>query len=396
MADTTTPNIKLTNQTEGANNNSWGTIADANFEEIDDKFGDQTSISTTGGDTTLTDSQEIVAIVKVTGTLVSNATITFSGRGGTWVIRNATTGNYSVTCKLSGSDGTEIAQGTQQTVYCDGSDILPAGATSNATNIPTGSLQAYLLGTAPSGWVLANGTTIGNASSNSSQRANADTEDLFVSLWDNFSNTLLPIYDSAGSATSRGASGAADFAANKRLTLPDLRGRAFFGVDNMGSTAAGRLGAVITNDTTLGATGGTETNTISEANLPAHTHGMNSHTHSFSATTSSGGEHTHTFSGTTGNNSVSHTHNISASTLSVALTGAGTSIYVASGTTTTTTQSDNHTHTYSGTTSGISVNHSHTVSGTSGAASGNTGSTGSGTAISNLPPAYLGSWLIKL
>ena len=45
MADTLTTNLLLTNQTEGGNNNSWGTIADANFEEIDDKFGDTTDIS---------------------------------------------------------------------------------------------------------------------------------------------------------------------------------------------------------------------------------------------------------------------------------------------------------------------------------------------------------------
>ena len=45
MADTLTPNIRLTNQTEGGNNNSWGTIADANIEQIDNKFRDTTSIT---------------------------------------------------------------------------------------------------------------------------------------------------------------------------------------------------------------------------------------------------------------------------------------------------------------------------------------------------------------
>ncbi len=37
--------MKLTNQTEGSNDNAWGTICDANFEEIDGKLGDLTSIS---------------------------------------------------------------------------------------------------------------------------------------------------------------------------------------------------------------------------------------------------------------------------------------------------------------------------------------------------------------
>ena len=78
MADTTTPNLLLTNQTEGGNTNTWGQIADANFEEIDDKFGDVTAISTTGGTTTLSDAQEIVNAIVLTGTLVSNVTVVFS------------------------------------------------------------------------------------------------------------------------------------------------------------------------------------------------------------------------------------------------------------------------------------------------------------------------------
>ena len=42
MADTLTTNVLLTNQTEGGNNNSWGGIADNNFEFIFDKFGEFT------------------------------------------------------------------------------------------------------------------------------------------------------------------------------------------------------------------------------------------------------------------------------------------------------------------------------------------------------------------
>ena len=52
------------------------------------------------------------------------------------------------------------------------------------------------------------------------------------------------------------------------FNVPDLRGRATFGLDNMGGTAAGRLSVTITG-TTLGATGGLEAQTITQANLPA-------------------------------------------------------------------------------------------------------------------------------
>jgi len=124
VADTVTPNIKITNQTEGGNNNTWGVIADANFERIDDVMGDVTSVVTTGGNTTLTDTQELVNAVEVSGTLVSNATVTFSGRGGAWIVKNETTGDYSVTCLVSGQTGVVIPPGTQKLVYCDGVDIL--------------------------------------------------------------------------------------------------------------------------------------------------------------------------------------------------------------------------------------------------------------------------------
>jgi microcystin-dependent protein len=137
--------------------------------------------------------------------------------------------------------------------------------------VPTGFITPYAGATAPTGYVLASGRTIGNAASGGTERANADTAALFTLLWDAFANTQLPIQDSSGTASTRGANAAADYAANKRLPLPDLRGRAVAGLDNMGGTSANRLtGASGSVDgDVIGASGGTETET---APLPAHTH----------------------------------------------------------------------------------------------------------------------------
>lgn len=58
------------------------------------------------------------------------------------------------------------------------------------------------------------------------------------------------------------------------FNLPDLRGRVVAGQDDMGGSSANRL----TNQTgglngdTLGATGGSETHTLTEAQMPAHSH----------------------------------------------------------------------------------------------------------------------------
>ena len=96
----------------------------------------------------------------------------------------------------------------------------PAAAADLATAVSTGTVAAFALFSPPTGWLKANGTTVGNAASGAT-RANADTAALFAALWD---VAALAILTSGGSGSTRGASAAADYAANKRLTLPDLRG----------------------------------------------------------------------------------------------------------------------------------------------------------------------------
>ena len=150
---------------------------------------------------------------------------------------------------------------------------------------PAGSMQDFLGATAPRGWVLASGRTIGSAASGATERANADTLALYTLLWDDYANTILVIQDSSGTPTTRGASAAADFAANKRMPLPDLRGRVRAGKDDMGGLAASRLTSttVTPNGTTLGASGGAQTHTLSTAELASHTHTQNAHTHTQNA-----------------------------------------------------------------------------------------------------------------
>jgi hypothetical protein len=130
---------------------------------------------------------------------------------------------------------------------------------------PVGTLRAYVGTTAPAGYVRANGRTIGNAASSASERANADTAALFTLLWDSYADAQAAV------SSGRGASAAADYAANKTIALPDLRGRALFGLDDMGNSAAGRLAAATIDQTTNGATGGADTVTLTRANLPNDT-----------------------------------------------------------------------------------------------------------------------------
>jgi microcystin-dependent protein len=67
------------------------------------------------------------------------------------------------------------------------------------------------------------------------------------------------------------------------FNLPDLRGRAVFGLDNMGGSTAGRITVAGGNfDGTIRTVGGAENHTLTVAEMPSHSHGISDpgHTHS--------------------------------------------------------------------------------------------------------------------
>jgi hypothetical protein len=94
----------------------------------------------------------------------------------------------------------------------------------------TGTFFYYFGTSAPTGALKCNGATIGSAASGATN-ASADYSTLFGLLWA-WAAADSPILTSAGAGSTRGASAAADFAANKRLTLPDLRGEFLRGIDD--------------------------------------------------------------------------------------------------------------------------------------------------------------------
>ena len=142
------------------------------------------------------------------------------------------------------------------------------GGTVDPTAISsTGDIKFRATSETLTGWVKINGLTIGSATSGATGRANADTQNLFLYLWQNCTNAHCPV------PGGRGGSAAADFAANKQITLPDWRGRIPVGLDDMGATAAGRLQAKnVTSGgdtvTTPGATGGESVHTLSLTEIP--------------------------------------------------------------------------------------------------------------------------------
>ena len=141
--------------------------------------------------------------------------------------------------------------------------------------IPVGAPLPSFSSTVPFGYVPANGLTIGNASSNATERANSDTLLLYRFVWLNFSNSECPLLTSAGAPVSRGANPDADYNANNQLTLPSLKGTALIGVDGMGgaaSTFLANVPIVIGNTTSPGSILGENLHTLTQSELAVHTH----------------------------------------------------------------------------------------------------------------------------
>lgn len=128
MPDTFTDHLLVTNMENGSHDNTWGDVINANNDIFDAKLGATMAIVTTGGTTILTTDEERVAIIEVTGTLASNAVIQLSGRGGTWLVKNGTTGAFTLTLKLSTSSGAAIPQGSTSVIYCNGVNIIDSTA----------------------------------------------------------------------------------------------------------------------------------------------------------------------------------------------------------------------------------------------------------------------------
>jgi hypothetical protein len=135
------------------------------------------------------------------------------------------------------------------------------GATPASQLFATGQIISALSSATMDGFVRMNGRTIGSSSSSATERANDDTEDLFLYLCSGLSDSIATM------SGGRGASCAADWAANKAIVVPSMQGRVPAGVDDMGGTA----GNVLQVTTTCSATNGSPTVTVTSATGLART-----------------------------------------------------------------------------------------------------------------------------
>jgi len=163
MASTYTNDLRLELQAAGENASTWGTKLNATIQQIEDAIAGMISVSTTGGDTTLTTvsggtDQSRYAILKITGTLVSNSNIIVPAVSKRYLIWNATSGAFTVTVKTSAGTGIVVTQGATASLFCDETNVLlEAAGASQAVELTNKTLTAPVL-TAPVLGIPASGT----------------------------------------------------------------------------------------------------------------------------------------------------------------------------------------------------------------------------------------------
>lgn len=165
--------------------------------------------------------------------------------------------------RMTDASGVPIIDTTMQVLGPSSGGGGGGGTVDPTAILTTGDLKGRFGTGAISGFVRCNNLTIGNASSGATERANADTQSLFVYLY-TVDSTLVVSGGRTGNALN-------DYNANKTIATPDWRGRAMAFMDDMGNSAAGRLtvAGFGASATVLGAVGGQEIWALTLAQIPA-------------------------------------------------------------------------------------------------------------------------------
>ncbi len=259
---------------------AWGTAAvNANMTVIDGLFGGVQSVSLTNANVSLSISTGVIgtgsitpgagpvqsdnAVIKFIGTLTGNCDITFPAPGFWIVENNCTVGAFYVRARAAGTGNLiGIPPGEPCHIYNDGTDAkyVNMGRVGQFLDLCVATTPAWMSACTVSPYLPCVGTAT-------------------------YSFTTFPALGAMLGSTF-GGNGITTFG------VPDLANRARVSIDTAG---AGRLtfaGSNITG-TLLGATGGAQNQTISTAQMPAHTHTLTDpghrHTLSYNIDASGGG-----------------------------------------------------------------------------------------------------------
>ena len=131
MASTYSSSLNLELQTTGENSGTWGTIVNNNLQKLESATKGYVSVaiastsdSLTATDGSTTDEQSN-AIIKLTGTLTGNTTMSCEAVESWYIVDNATTmGTYTLGFKPSGGTAASLVSSSKHLLYSDGSTMF--------------------------------------------------------------------------------------------------------------------------------------------------------------------------------------------------------------------------------------------------------------------------------
>ena len=99
------------------------------FRQLRNSFTSILSKSVAGSsDTQLTDDETRTKILEFTGTLTGNVNVIVATVTQSWIVKNGTSGAFTLTVKTSGGTGIAVASGKRAILYCDGVNVVRATA----------------------------------------------------------------------------------------------------------------------------------------------------------------------------------------------------------------------------------------------------------------------------
>lgn len=145
MASTYSPNLRLELIGTGEQQGTWGATTNTNLGTlIEEAIGGYVSVTVTdGADTTLTTAngsadQSRNMTINLTGTLSAARNVICPAIEKIYIVKNATSGGFAVTFKVSGQTGVSIPNGATFFLYVDGTDVRQVTgslASQNSTNV---------------------------------------------------------------------------------------------------------------------------------------------------------------------------------------------------------------------------------------------------------------------
>lgn len=131
--------LRLAQPADGELTGTWGQVINANITAmVEQAVAGMATVAMADANQTLTTAngttdQARCAVVLCTGALTASRNVICPTATKVYVVKNATTGGYSIVFKTLAGTGVTVAAGDSALVFCDGTDVVTATSAAGAT-----------------------------------------------------------------------------------------------------------------------------------------------------------------------------------------------------------------------------------------------------------------------